>query len=416
MTIDAVVVGAGLAGLSAALELVSAGLEVTVLEASDAVGGRVRTDAVDGFRLDRGFQVLNTAYPAAAALLDFDRLELRRFTKGAVVRHGGRAHRLADPRSDWRSAPDTLASPLLPWADKAAIAAFSAWCGYAPVARLVAGEDSTAAEALHRDRIGPPGVERFLRPFLTGVLLEPDLATSARFVRLVWRTFVRGQVTVPAAGMQAIPEQMAARLPAGTVRLGARVAAVTDRGVTLTGGEDVDAPTVVVATDGSTACRLLPGLTPPQWNGVTTFYHALQAAPVEEPILLLDADHPDLIANTVVMTAAAPRYSSDGRVLVSTSVVGPRRADPNLDRAVTGRLAELYGLAPDDFQPVAAYRIDRAQPATPPPLSLRRPVRVGAGRYVCGDWRDTSSIQGALVSGRRAARAVLRDGRGPGPR
>lgn len=412
MTADAIVVGAGLAGLSAARELSAAGVEVSVLEASDAVGGRVRTDVVDGFRLDRGFQVFNTAYPAAAGMLDLVALDLRPFVKGALVHHAGRAHRLVDPRSDWRRARATLGSSLLPGSDKAAIAAFSAWCGFAPVSGLLSGDDMDAAEALRRYRIGEEGLERFVRPFLTGVLLDPDLTTSARFMRLVWRSFVRGRVTVPGDGMQAVPEQLAAGLPAGSVRLGARVTALSERGVVLAGGEELSAPAVIVATDGTAACRLLPGLTPPEWNAVTTLYHSLQAAPLEEPLLVLDSDHPDLVANTVVMTAVAPRYSSDGRVLVATSVVGPRRDDPNLDAAVRGRLAALHGLAPDDFQPVATYRIDRAQPRVPPPLQIRRPVRIAAGRYVCGDWRDTPSIQGALVSGRRAARAVLRDRRG----
>lgn len=410
MTVDAVVVGAGLAGLAAAGELSRAGLEVAVLEASDGVGGRVRTDAVDGFRLDRGFQVLNTAYPAAQAVLDFGALDLRRFVKGAIVHHDGRPYRLVDPRSQWRSTAATLSSPLLPTKDKGAIAAFSAWCGYMPVNRLLAGDDMAAADALQRARISDTAVDRLIRPFLAGVLLDPDLGTSARFARLVWRSFVRGDAVVPATGMQAIPEQMAAALPAGSIRLGRRVAALNRTGVVTSSGEQVDAAAVIVATDGSTACRLMPGLPPPAWNGVTTFYHALRAAPLEEPILVLDPDHLDVVANTVVMTAASQAYSSDGRVLVSTSVVGPRRDDPNLEQVVRGRLAALYHLGPADFDAVAVYRIDRAQPATPPPFSHRRPVRVAAGRYVCGDWRDTSSIQGALVSGRRAARAVLRDG------
>lgn len=412
MTVDAIVVGAGLAGLAAARDLTTAGLQVAVLEASDAVGGRVRTDLVDGFRLDRGFQVLNTAYPAAAGLLDLDRLELRRFVKGAIVHHAGRAHVLVDLRSDWRRAGATLRSPLLDGRDKAATAAFSAWCGFAPVGALLSGDDMTAEEALMRYGISDTGIDLFIRPFLAGVLLDPDLRTSARFMRLVWRTFVRGQITVPATGMQVIPEQLASGLPAGVLRLGARVTSVSERGVVLAGGEQVEAPSVVVATDGTTACRLLPGLTPPVWSGVTTLYHSLRATPIEEPILVLDPDHQDLIANSVVMTAAAPSYSTDGRALVATSVVGPRRDDPNLDKAVRGRLSALYRMSPDDFGTVATYRIDRAQPFSPPPFTLRRPVRLAAGRYVCGDWRDTPSIQGALVSGRRAARAILRDGRG----
>jgi protoporphyrinogen oxidase len=408
--VDVVVVGAGLAGLSAARHLAAAGRHVVVLEASDGVGGRVRTDVEDGFLLDRGFQVFNTAYPAAAGVLDYDRLRLRPFLKGALVhRDGGRSERLVDPRQQPRSLPSTLSSPLMPWTDKAAIAVFSAWCGYAPVAALAGAPDLTALEVLKRARIGEAAIERFLQPFLSGVLLDPELSTSGRFLRLVWRTLVRGQVTVPALGMGAIPEQLAAGLPRGSVRLGARVTALTDRGVAVAGGDEVPAAAVVVATDGTTACRLLPELRPPAWNGVTTFYHALPTAPTDDPLIILDPC-PGLIANTVVMTAAARSYSSDGRALVSTSVVGPTRDEPDLERRVTARLAELYGVAGSDLQPVATYRVDRAQPAVPPPLTLRQPVTAGPGRYVCGDWRDTPSIQGALVSGLRAARAVLAAG------
>jgi protoporphyrinogen oxidase len=408
--VDVVVVGAGLAGLSAARRLSTAGRQVVVLEASDGVGGRVRTDRVDGFRLDRGFQVFNTAYPAAARVLDYDRLRLRPFLKGAVVhRGGGRPERLVDPRQQPRSFPSAVSSPLMPWTDKAAIAAFSVWCGYAPMDALARGPDDTALEVLKRARIGEAAIERFLRPFLSGVLLDPELSTSGRFLRLVWRTFVRGQVAVPAGGMGAIPEQLAAGLPEGSIHLGARVAALTDQGVAVAGGEEVQASAVVVATDATTACRLLPELRPPSWNGVTTFYHALPAAPMDEPLIVLDPG-PGIIANTVVMTAVAPTYSSDGRALVSTSVVGPIRDDPHLDRRVTARLERLYDVGGSDLQPVASYRVDKAQPAVPPPLMLRQPVTAGAGRYVCGDWRDTPSIQGALVSGRRAAQAVLAAG------
>lgn len=408
MSLDAIVVGAGLAGLAAAHHLHRAGREVVVLEAGDAVGGRVRTDVVDGFRLDRGFQVFNTAYPEAAAVLDYDRLHLRRFVKGASVRLQGRDHRLVDPRQQPGSAPATVTSSLLPWRDKAAIAAFSVWCAYAPVERLLKPTDTTAAEGLRRAGISEVGVERFIRPFLSGVLLDPELSTSAAYTRLIWRTFVTGQVVVPASGMQAIPEQLAAGLPAGTVRLGAPVEALTRGGVAVAGGDELRASAVIVATDGSTACRLLPELTPPAWNGVTTFYHSLPAPPTDEPLLVLDPEG-GLIANTVVISAAAPGYAAPGRALVSTSVVGARRDAPDLEAQVRGRLATLYDAMESDFQPVATYRVDQAQPATPPPLQLRRPVRVSPGRYVCGDWRDTSSIQGALVSGRRAARAVLRD-------
>ncbi|GAC1529557.1 MAG: NAD(P)/FAD-dependent oxidoreductase [Acidimicrobiales bacterium] len=404
-----IIVGAGLAGLAAAVHLCAAGREVSVLEGSDGVGGRVRTDRIDGFRLDRGFQVHNTAYPEAVRMLDHDTLGLRPFVPGAVVHYDGQRHRLVDPRRQLSATLPTARSPVLPLRDKIRIATLAARCGYGPVDHLLRGSDTSTADALRAMGIGSAGLEHFLRPFLSGVFLERELSTSARFFRLVWRTFVRGSIVVPDEGMQAIPDQLAARLPQGVVRLRTRVGQISDRGVVTTDGERLAAPVVIVAADAHSAADLLPGLSPPKWHGVTTLYHAAAVAPVDEAILLLDADAPDLVANTVVLTATAPAYSADSRALVSTSVVGPRREEPRLDHLVRERLGVLYDLGPTELELVATYRIDRALPAMPAPLEMRKPVRTGPGRYVCGDWRDTSSIQGALVSGRRAATAVLRD-------
>lgn len=410
MSTDVIVVGAGLAGLAAAVHLSAAGREVSLLEASDGVGGRVRTDHLDGFRLDRGFQVHNTAYPEAVRILNYDDLGLRPFVAGALIQYEGRRHRLVDPRRQPSGAITTAGSRLLTLNDKARIGLLAARSGYGSVDRLLRQTDTSTAEALRKLGVGPAGLEHFLRPFLSGVFLERELSTSARFFNLVWRTFVRGSVVVPDRGMQAIPDQLAAKLAPGVIRLGTRVEEIVDGGVVTAEGERLLAPVVVVAAEADAAVRLLPDFAAlPRWQGVTTLYHAAATPPLEEAILLLDADAPDLIANTVVLTAAAPAYSDDSRALVSTSIVGPRRDDPRLEQLVRERLGVLYSLSPAELDLVATYRIDRALPAMPAPLQLRKPIRVGPGRYVCGDWRDTSSIQGALVSGRRAATAVLRD-------
>jgi phytoene dehydrogenase-like protein len=377
-----------------------------VLEASDGVGGRVRTDSVDGFLLDRGFQVFNTAYPAAARLLDYQRLNLQPFHKGVEVHHDGGSARLVDPRRGLRDFAEVTTNRLMPWWDKVALAFFSLYCGYAPVPRLLAGPDRPAAEVLRRAGIGEAAVESLLRPFLSGVLLDPPLSTSGHFLKLVWRSFVRGQVAVPAAGMGAVPRQLADGLPKGTVRLGARVTTLTRRGVGVEGGTEIAADDVVVATDGAVAADLVPTLTPPQWRSVTTFYHSAPPGPEAEQLVHLDPAS-GLIANSVVMTAVAPSYGSGGRALISSSVVGLEQERPQLERSVRLRLSELYGTSPGELHQIAVYRVERAQPALPAPATLRQPVRLAPGRYVCGDWRDTPSIQGALASGWRAARAVL---------
>lgn len=400
---DVVVVGAGLAGLVAARRLHRAGFDVVVCEASDGVGGRVRTDVVDGWRLDRGFQVLNTAYPALADELDLPMLSLRELTRGALVHRDGRRHRLADPRRDLLGALRTAVDPLLPPRDKALLLAEVARVSVGDGHRLVEADDVPALDALRAKGFSPQAIEGFFRPFFAGVFLEDELATSSRFLDVMLRMFVRGRSTVPAHGMGEVPGQIAADLPEGSVHLGTAVESMTPTAVVTAAGA-VAARAVVCATDASTAARLLPGLPTPVWRAVTTVHHAAPADPLGEPTLVLDADDSPVV-NTVVMTAAAPTYGpADGRALVSTSVLGP-----DLDEAaVRARLAVLYGVDTRDWQTLTVCSVPQALPAMIPPHAPAAEVR-WAGAYVCGDHRDTSSIQGALVSGRRVAEAVVAD-------
>ncbi|MUN37471.1 NAD(P)-binding protein [Actinomadura sp. NEAU-AAG5] len=397
-----VVVGAGLAGLACAVRLHEAGVPVRVLEASDGVGGRVRTDIVDGFRLDRGFQVFNTAYPEARRVLDLEALDLRPFASGLLVFHEGRRERVMLP---WRHPEHALSGVLADIGsarDKAALAAMTARDLAVPGSWIRDGAERDTAAELRRWGISGEMTEKLLRPFLAGVLLERKLETSSRFFHLIWRSFARGTIAVPARGMGEIPAQLAARLPAGTVSLETPVRQVTDEGVETVGGETINADAVVVATDPAGAAALVPEIEAPVMRDVTTFYHAAPESPLNEPVQVLDAE--GVITDTLVLTDAAPEYALDGGALVSTSVLG-LDAD---EARVRDRLGDIYGDTAA-WRLVAAYPVKAALPAMPPPLRLRRPVRQRAGRYVCGDHRDTGSIQGALVSGRRAAQAVLAD-------
>ncbi len=391
-------VGAGLAGLACARVLAGAGVDVQVREAGDRPGGRVRTEHVDGMLLDVGFQVHNTGYPEAQRVLDHPALDLRPFSAGALVRLGDRLHRVGDPRRLPTWAPSTTLAPIGSLKDKAVVAALAARAGLLPVDRLLGAPERTTYDALRSWGASDTVVDRFFRPFLSGVFLEDRLETSSRFFDLVWRSFVRGTQCVPAAGMGAIPQQLADRLPPGTLRLGARVAAVAPGRVD---GERVRA--VVVAADPATAAGLLD-LPAPRLNSVTTHYHVAPEPPVRAPAIVLDGEAAGPVANTVVLTNAAPSYAP-GRHLVSSSVVRGDAAEP----AVREHLARVYGVDTAAWEHVRAYDVQGALPSQAPPLDLQRDVRLADGLYVAGDWRDSASIQGALVSGRRAARAVLAD-------
>ena len=388
---EVVVIGAGLAGLACALHLTRAGLDVALHEAGDAVGGRVRTDVVDGMLLDRGFQVHNTGYPEALRMLDHEALDIQPFTAGALVRWGDRLHPVGDPRRVPTWALSTTTAPIGSLLSKAALGAVAVRAGLAPVDRLLAAPETTTYAALRARGISDTTIDRFLRPFLSGVFLEDRLDTSSRFLDLVLRSFVRGTQCVPAAGMGAMPTQLAAHLPAGVLRLSSPV-------TSLPPGP------VVVATDPVTAGKLLPEVTVPALQHVSTFYHLADEPPTSEKAIVLDGERSGPVTNTVVLTNAAPSYAP-GAVLVSSSVVRGPATEPE----VRAHLSRLYGVATSRWQHVRTYDVPGALPSMAPPHDFRQPVRVRDGVWVCGDHRDSASIQGALVSGRRAATSVLRE-------
>ena len=407
---DVVIIGAGLAGLSAARHLAIHGVDVAVLESGDDVGGRVRTDVVDGVRLDRGFQVFNPAYPEAARVLDYEALDLRPFTKGVIALTDQGPTRLGDPRGMAAWAPDTLSrrSGRLP--GKLRFARYVWQNARRSRAERESAPDMPSDVALLSAGTGPDLLDTVLRPFLSGVFLEDRLETSRRFLDLVLLSFVKGQPSVPAAGMQAIPNQLRDALPAGTVRLGVTVEQVDD-GIVHTSDGSVRARTVIVATDPQAAARLLPDLHVPPGRDVTTWYYLADARPdlltAGEPTIVVDGRaQRGPVVNTVVLTHAAPSYASDGRVLVSASVLG-LHDDAAMEAVVRGHLAQLYGVGTRSWQHVATYPIRYALPAMTPPFEVRRPVSLGEWLFVAGDHRDTGSIQGAMVSGRRAADAAL---------
>ncbi|RKE18746.1 FAD-dependent oxidoreductase [Streptomyces sp. TLI_171] len=408
---DAVVVGAGLAGLTAAAELTARGLNVQVLEATEQVGGRMATRELDGFRLDHGGHLLNTAYPELARRLDLDRLELRPLAPGVLVYSAGRSYRVGDPQltpARQAAARGPLGTPL----DKARLAATLSRLAATPPSRLLARPETTAARALADRGLPTRTVDGFLRPLLAALLSDPALGTSSRVADLVLRAYALGRLCVPAAGIGAVPAQLAARLPEGAVRLGVEVTAVGTDGVETAGHGRVRARAVVVATDAATATTLLPGLRQPGFHPVTTYYHAAGSSPLGEAVLLLDAERSG-VSHSLVLSDADPSYAADGRALVATTVLGRRAFDsggPAGDEPqVRRRLAELYGTSTTGWEFLTVRHVSDAVVSMPPPHHFRRSVRLLAGLYVCGDHRDTGTVQGALVSGRRAAAAVLKD-------
>lgn len=413
---DVVVVGAGLAGLACALRLTAAGAEVALLEAQDRVGGRVGTDVVDGFRCDRGFQLVNPFYPEVRRTLDLRALRLQPLPGAVVVATPVGRRVLGDPR---RTPPALLASSLVgalrvpgSLGEKVAFARWALSCARRDPADLVSAPDEPWGEAARRLGVDGALADAVLGPFLAGTLAEADRSTSRRFVELLVRSFVRGRPSVPWEGMQAIPDQLASRLPGDVLRLGVPVAGLASGGpgrLVRTDAGEIPARAVVVATDPG-AAGALTGVDVPQVRPLTTFWHVAPTAPEGTGALHLDGEQRGAIVNTLAISSAARGYSPDGRCLVASTILGLPSTDagsPRSERGVLRELSRLYGTDASGWDLVATHAVPQALTAMVPPLDVRRPVSLGDGLFVAGDHRDTASQQGALVSGRRAADAVL---------
>ncbi|XP_015645661.2 15-cis-phytoene desaturase, chloroplastic/chromoplastic [Oryza sativa Japonica Group] len=419
----AVIVGGGLAGLAAANHLASMSVPFTLLEASDRLGGRVATDEVDGYRLDRGFQIFLTAYPECRRLLDFPALRLRPFYPGALVFLGAGEpfYLLSDPfRLPLRSL-SAVFSPVGTLADKLLVGLARLRAASTPDDVILSSPETTTAAHLEKLGFSPSIVERFLRPFLAGIFFDPALDTSSRLFELVFKRLALGDNALPEAGIGAIASQLADRLPAGSVRLNSRAAAIGQSSVTLDTGETVSGELgVIVAVEQPEAEKLLPQLptipAKPKKNSersTVCLYFAADKAAVQDPILLLNGSGKGIVNNMFFATNVAPSYAPPGRSLVSVSLVGSfaGRSDADLAGEVVTELAGWFGAGEvASWTHLRTYRIGFAQPdQTPPTSPAGRDPRVGDGLYMCGDHWCYATFDGALVSGRRAAEALAKD-------
>ncbi|WP_234433302.1 NAD(P)/FAD-dependent oxidoreductase [Streptomyces sp. NRRL WC-3549] len=410
---DVVVIGAGIAGLTAAHQLISAGVETCVLEAAPRVGGRMATEDLDGFRLDHTGSLLSPADPELRAAPGLHGLALREFAPGVLVHSRGRRYRAGDVRSARgalraaRSRPSAPHAPLGGAIEQARLGAWLSRLATTPVSRILARPDRPALNSLTSRGLSPRTVDGFLRPLLSALLSDPVLATSSRCADLALRGYARGGLCVPAGGAAALPELLAASLPPGTVRTGVHVTAADITSVRTKEHGELSCRSLLLATGAGAASELLPGLRTPSFHPVTVLHHTAPAPPPTGARLLLDADRSGPVAHTAVMSAVDPSRAPNGRALITSTVLGP--PPPDLDRTVRAHLASLYGTPTYDWELLAARHDPEAVPVMAPPHDLERPVRVLAGLYVCGDHRDTSTVQGALHSGRRAASAILTD-------
>lgn len=399
---DVIVVGAGLAGLAAARRLREKGYEPVVFERSNSVGGRVHTDMVDGFRLDHGFQTIFTAYPEASRVLNFGALDLCQFDPGAVIRIDGEFHRVSDPMRCPGEALRSFKAPVGSMKDKLAVLKMRHDVSSIDTEDLFARPESTALARFSEIGFSPRMIERFLGPLFTGMTLDPELGFSSRHLDFIFSMLSTGDAAVPALGMGEIPRQLEGDLPAGTIQCGVGVESVAADHV-IVDGSRVGARAVIVATDAHTADRLTNGQSEYHGSmGVSTWWIAADEAPIRRPTIVFNGEG-GVLNSLAVLSQVSPQYSPDHRALIAASTPFVHATEHEMRAALTN----WYGSVVDTWETIRVDRIEQALPVQPLGLDPDQSVRLPSGLFVAGDHRQNASMNGALVSGRRAAESVV---------
>ncbi|KAL5544357.1 hypothetical protein UlMin_008141 [Ulmus minor] len=419
-----IVIGAGLSGLAAATRLNSENIPFLLLEASDAVGGRVRTDVVDGFLLDRGFQIFITAYPEAKKLLDYEALDLRRFYSGARVYYDGRFHTVADPIRHFSDSLLSLTNPIGSIVDKLLIASTRIGVLTKSDEELLTSDEVPTIELLKRIGFSDSIIDRFFRPFFGGIFFDRDLETTSRLFDFIFKCLALGDNTLPSNGIGAIPQQLAAKLPSNSILYNSRVVSIDfDRpespAVRLQNGETLTSEKgVILAVDQPEADKLLAGkIKPvqrkPARSTVCLYFSANRTQiPVNDPVLFINGSGNGLVNNMFFATNVVPSYAPPDKALVSVSLIGrfDGISDEDLAAEVVREVSGWFGKSVvGSWKHLRTYRVGFAQPNQSPPTNLMKDPQVVPGLYVCGDQWASATFDGAFVSGRRAAEALLRD-------
>ncbi len=407
-----VVIGAGISGLACARTLMASGMDFLILEAGRKIGGRIQSDHVDGFILDRGFQVLQTAYPEARRQLNLKKLELRPFSPGVAVRKNGKLYYLSDPVRRPKDFWGTLTSPIGTLKDRLKILQLFLENRIKGSSGIFESPDIPAMEFLRSYRFSDRIIQSFFRPFFAGACLDPEIRASSRVFRYLFNIFASGDAALPAGGMGQIPADLMEGIPQDTIQFGMKAESIGQGRVILTNGQEVRCKKIVIAAQGPETQRLLkiPGASVSLRE--KCLYFSAKTPPVSEPFLILNGQGKGLINNIAIPTLAAPSYSSSGRHLIAVVVLGDLPdEEEGLEESVRKELANWFGESAQTWQHIKTYHIDHALPDQSPPISNpeKAEKKVSEGIYTCGEYQSVPGIQWSLLSGRLAAEQVIKE-------
>lgn len=406
--VDVAVIGGGISGLCCTKSILESGYSCLLVEGGDEIGGCLRTDTVDGFLLDRGFQIYLTAYEEPKAFLDLAALNLQRFERGALVRRGEEFVELLDPWRHPLAAPKMLFNGFGSLRDKFLMVRLRQRALSGTVPELFERSATSTFFFLREFGFSTEWIDGFFRPFFGSIFLEGGLETSSRMFEYLFRMFAVGEAALPEKGIEAIPQQLKAQLPEGTVRLHTKVRALEDGKLAVDRGEKVKARKIVVATGAAAARRLVPALPEVEYRAVTCLYYSAPQVPLEKPYLVIDASEGSLISNLSIPSLVQRSYAPEGLHLVSVTVLGlPAAEDKELERAIRQQLFDWYGAPVREWKHLRTYRIAQALPALPPHGGVAEQFLRYDDTFLVGDYFGNASLEGAMLSARVGAQAVV---------
>ena len=408
-TDDVLIIGAGIAGLTAAKVLKEAGKTVIIIEASDGVGGRVRTDKVDGFLLDRGFQVLLTAYPEAKYFLDYKALNLKKFDAGAIVLNENGITEIGDPLRNPSTLFKTLASPVGSIADKLKMLLLKLQLGNSNIDAIFLKNEITTLAYLQAKGFSNKMITQFFKPFMTGIFLESELKTSSRMFEFVFKMFSEADTTLPALGMGMISNQLAKKLTTTELILNEKVIKIDGTKIETNTGKNYEAKNILIATDANNLPAPFTKNIVPK-KSVTTMYFVANKAPFTAPLIALNASLNKLVNNIAVMNQISTEYAPEGKFLICVSLIDYDKRY-NSDELIQEVLYELKFWYADaiHWKHLRTYDIAYALPKDENVTYALKPadIKLADNCYICGDHLLNGSINAAMKTGRVAAEALI---------
>lgn len=404
-----VIIGAGVAGLVAAIELEKKGYQPEILEATDRVGGRVKTDYKDGYQFDHGFQVLLTAYPELKNYLDLDLLKLKKFKPGAKIYANDSAFLFVDPIREPSTLFKAIFSPAGSLLDKWKIWRLSMKLKKMTVEEIFQLPSNTTMQFLKEYGFSNEIITNFFQPFFSGIFLEKELETSSRMFQFIFKMFSEGYASIPEKGMQAVSDQLYNQLNTTKIHFNTKVIKIENH-IIHTSSKEYPYDAVIIATEPST---LFTGYkrSITKFHSTTNLYFSMPKKLNGGYIGLIVKENSE-VNNISILSDISSSYAPAGKSLLSVSVVGKvEMEDLQLREKIGNEIASILSLDKKDIKFLTSYHITHALPEVKEPsMNLTKSdVSIGEDRYLAGDYLVGGSLNGAMGSGRQCVNILLED-------